>query len=39
MGRTASGVKAIRLKKGDFVAGLDIIKRKLKIKKLAVQNC
>jgi len=26
MGRTATGVKAIRLKKSDFVAGLDIIK-------------
>jgi len=26
MGRTASGVKGIGLKKGDFVAGLDIIK-------------
>ncbi|MBN2197802.1 DNA gyrase subunit A [Candidatus Wolfebacteria bacterium] len=26
MGRTATGVKAIKLKKGDFVAGLDIIK-------------
>ncbi len=25
MGRTAAGVRAIRLKKGDFVAGLDII--------------
>ena len=32
MGRTASGVKAIRLKKGDFVAGLDIIKESLKSK-------
>ena len=26
MGRTASGVKAIRIKKDDFVAGIDIIK-------------
>ncbi|MEK9154546.1 MAG: DNA gyrase subunit A [Patescibacteria group bacterium] len=26
MGRNASGVKSIRLKKGDFVAGLDIMK-------------
>ncbi|MBI2515037.1 DNA gyrase subunit A [Candidatus Wolfebacteria bacterium] len=31
MGRTASGVKAIRLKSGDFVAGLDIIKTSSKL--------
>lgn len=30
MGRTATGVKAIRLKKEDFVAGLDIIKTEAK---------
>ncbi len=28
MGRNAAGVKSIRLKRGDFVAGLDIIKEK-----------
>jgi DNA gyrase subunit A len=37
MGRTASGVKAIRLKKGDAVAGLDIIvKKEAKEQKLLV---
>ncbi len=32
MGRTAAGVKAIRLKRDDFVAGLDIIEESQKIK-------
>lgn len=32
MGRAASGVKAIRLKQDDFVAGLDIIKTDLRFK-------
>ncbi len=30
MGRTAAGIKALRLKKGDAVAGLDIIEKKEK---------
>jgi len=33
MGRTAAGVKAIRLKKSDEIAGLDIIKEEAKDKK------
>ncbi|MBI4993866.1 DNA gyrase subunit A [Candidatus Wolfebacteria bacterium] len=33
MGRTAAGVKAVRLKKGDYVAGLDIIKESQKTDK------
>jgi len=32
MGRTATGVRAIKLKKDDFVAGLDIIKESSKFK-------
>ncbi|MDP3052781.1 MAG: DNA gyrase subunit A [bacterium] len=36
MGRTASGVKAIRLKKGDFVSGIDIIKKEAKDQRLLV---
>ncbi|MDP3015352.1 MAG: DNA gyrase subunit A [bacterium] len=31
MGRTAAGVKAIRIKKDDFVAGIDIIKKEGKL--------
>jgi len=38
MGRGASGVNAVRLKKGDFVAGLDIIKESLKAEKIKSQN-
>ena len=37
MGRTASGVRAIRLKKDDFVSGFDII-RKTRIKTDYMQN-
>lgn len=36
MGRTASGVKAIKLKKSDFIAGLDIIQSNQKAQNLLV---
>ncbi|MBU4298445.1 DNA gyrase subunit A, partial [Patescibacteria group bacterium] len=38
MGRTAAGVKAIRLKKGDEVVGMDVIKLKVKSEKLKVNE-
>jgi DNA gyrase subunit A len=36
MGRTAGGVKAIRLKKGDYVVGADVVKKDSKNPKLLV---
>ena len=36
MGRTASGVKAIRLKKDDFVVGADVVKKEYKNPQLLV---
>lgn len=38
MGRTAAVVKAIRLKKGDEVVGMDVIKLKVKSEKLKVNE-
>lgn len=38
MGRTAAGVRGIRLAKGDEVLGMDIIKLKVKGEKLKIKN-
>jgi len=38
MGRSAAGVKGIRLKKGDEVVGMDVIKLKIKNEKLKISG-
>ncbi len=38
MGRTAAGIKGIRLKKGDELVGMDVIKRKAKSEELKAKN-